>query len=775
MARKNQLVQLNTFVGGLVTEASPLTFPENSSLDEVNFELLRNGSRRRRLGFDLEQGYSAQSTTSRLPSNNNLALRWHLWKNVGGVAGREYLVFQVGGTISIYDAGISPLSDGLIDSFSTDAADDDLMSFADVDGHLVCAGGLNIVRFTYDADDDNIYRTSISLKIRDVFGIQASGSGVSDYGEGEYVSRRPPTSATEHLYNLRNQGWGIPRLRSDNSSTNDPVSFFAEVLGTSTYPSNADTVIQSLYPNPDLSSDRVARRFMPRDLINNPVGGNTHAPKGYFIINALARGRYRNLRYRDLHSGSEYPVLDWVSVDFPEDRTPGSAKCVATYSGRIFYAGFSGEVIGGDSRSPNMSSYVLFSQLVNTVQDLGKCYQEGDPTSDESPELLDTDGGFIKLGDAYGISSMVNIGKGLLVLAANGVWYITGGNDYGFTATSYLVNKVTEHGCVSPRSVVLVDGTVMYWSDDGIYHIKPNQYGDLEATNISAQNIQTLYSDIDSELKLKVSGVYDSYEKKVRWLYDNEAFQARTVKELILDVTLGAFYQFEIARCVDVYRRPLMPFEVPPYSLSTVQDSVYYLSDQVTNGSDNVYVDSQTRISGLREVMYLVIMNNDTSGNIQYSFGSYNDTDFYDWGQTTSPVDAEAYLYTGYMSGGEFMLNKQVPYITFYFERTETGFDTEGSDLVARNASSCKVRALWEWSDDINSGRWGQEFQAYRYNRHYIPATSGSSYDYGQSVIVTKNKLRGKGRVLSLYIKTEPGKDCRLLGWSMMVSVDGNV
>lgn len=774
MARKNQLVQLNTFVGGLVTEASPLTFPENSSLDEVNFELLRNGSRRRRLGFDLEQGYSAQSTTARVPSSNNLALRWHLWKNVGGIAGREYLVFQVGNTIKLYDAGVSPLSDGLIDTFTTGSTDEQLVSFADVDGHLVCVGGPNIFRLSIN-DSGDVYRTYFNLKIRDVFGIEAGYGSVDDYGSGEYVSRRPPTAATNHYYNLRNQGWGIPRIGFNDNDLFDPIDLFIDYLGTNNLPSNADVVTQGLYPNVDSGSDKVSRRFQPRDVVGNPVNGNMHSPKGYFIINALARGSSRRSRYVDLHGPSEYPVLDYNYIDFPSDYTSGSATCVVTYSGRVFYSGFNGEVVDGDARSPNLSSYVLFSQLVNNVQDIGKCYQEGDPTSDESPELVDTDGGFIKLSDAYGISSMVNIGKGLLVLAANGVWYITGGNDYGFTATSYLVNKITEHGCVAPRSVVLIDGTVMYWSDDGIYHVKPNQYGDLEATNISAQNIQTLYGDIDSDLKLKVSGVYDSYEKKVRWLYDNEVFQARTVKELILDVTLGAFYKFEVARCTSVYRRPLIPFEVPPYSLSTVQDNVFYLSDQVTNGSDNVYIDSQTRISGLREVMYLVIMNNDSSGNIQYSFGSYSDTDFVDWGQTATPVDAEAYLYTGYMSGGEFMLNKQVPYIMFYFERTETGFDTEGSDLVARNASSCKVRSLWEWSDNINSGRWGQEFQAYRYNRHYIPETSGSSYDYGQSVIATKNKLRGKGRVLSLYIKTEPGKDCRLLGWSMMVSVDGNI
>ena len=51
--------QINNFVGGLVTEASPLTFPAGASLDEVNMKLIRNGSRQRRLGLDYEDNYAS--------------------------------------------------------------------------------------------------------------------------------------------------------------------------------------------------------------------------------------------------------------------------------------------------------------------------------------------------------------------------------------------------------------------------------------------------------------------------------------------------------------------------------------------------------------------------------------------------------------------------------------------------------------------------------------------------------------------------------------------
>lgn len=52
---------------------------------------------------------------------------------------------------------------------------------------------------------------------------------------------------------------------------------------------------------------------------------------------------------------------------------------------------------------------------------------------------------------------------------------------------------------------------------------------------------------------------------------------------------------------------------------------------------------------------------------------SYSNQEFLDWGV----VDAQAYMVTGYLSGGDFQRYKQVPYITVHSRRTETGFDAE--------------------------------------------------------------------------------------------------
>src|SRR3546814_8334875 len=71
------------------------------------------------------------------------------------------------------------------------------------------------------------------------------------------------------------------------------------------------------------------------------------------------------------------------------------------YSGRIFYSGFPGTLIDGDTSSPKMSSYVLFSQLVTDATSIVACYQSNDPTSSDQSDLLDTDGGFIRIKGAF--------------------------------------------------------------------------------------------------------------------------------------------------------------------------------------------------------------------------------------------------------------------------------------------------------------------------------------------------------------------------------------
>lgn len=171
MPRNTAPIEQNTFVAGLVTEASPLTFPPNASLDEENFNLNRNGSRSRRLGFDLEDGFVQVETTATVPLDNNLMVSSFKWQNVGGNANQTFIVVQIGKQLSFFDSSITPLSAGLIAQWDYDEADAvRKFSYASVDGMLVVVTGRKEID-TFQYENGKFTKLSKRLKIRDLFGV----------------------------------------------------------------------------------------------------------------------------------------------------------------------------------------------------------------------------------------------------------------------------------------------------------------------------------------------------------------------------------------------------------------------------------------------------------------------------------------------------------------------------------------------------------------------------------------------------------------------------
>lgn len=780
MARSANPVEINNFVAGLITEASPLTFPDGASVSEDNFILNRDGTRKRRLGMDFESGYVDITTTQVILTGDEVGNTMFVWENASGDSSRTLLVVQIGAELKFFDLTVSPLSSALLGTYTFSGTEiSTTFSFATVDGILVVTTGKKeVTAFEYDGLV-TFTPTEVLLKVRDLFGVQDL-DGTTDLRVGSGISNRPSTLTDEHAYNLRNQTWAEPRLTSnDNEDQEDPIyrfEFQTVFLGDpSAYPSNSDSVLPVLYADSSLASNRTAQRFHGEDLYNNPLG-TTPAPIGHFIIDAMERGASRQEEIDKLIV--RYPTLRpaLMPTSLVLDSTPGGPSTVAEFSGHVWFSGFSSSIVDGDSNSPRLGSYVMFSKLVEDITDIARCYQEADPTSRNQSDLVSTDGGFIRIDGAYGIQKLINLGQELVVLATNGVWTIRGGSDFGFSADNYLVRKVTDRGCVSHNSTVVVDNTMMYWADDAIYHIAPNQIGELQAQSITQTTIQTLYNEIPVVDKEHSSGVYDSTSRVIRWLYQNRFDDESEVRELVFDLTLGAFYTSTISdlQTDDI---PLVVNAVSgiKYEIVGLIEDVQYNTDNVLYGLEQVQTNFPRNVPLVGSTHYLTITQKFPT--INFTFSKYRDEEFTDWKSSNGVgVDAPAHLITGWVSGGDYQRNKQVPYITFHFRRTEgvTVADELG-DIYPTNPSSMLVQAQWDWANSANSNRWGRSFQAYRYKRVYMPSGVGDPFDSGFEVVSTKNKLRGKGKVLSLYMQTEPLKDCNLLGWSMVMGASGNV
>jgi hypothetical protein len=751
MPKNSTKAEFNNFVKGIISEASPLNFPENASLDEQNYEIDRKGTRQRRLGMDLESGASFKTLDSQISVAYGSPSVFR-WKDAGGVADQDFVVVQEGNNLHVYNMAENPISaDGYIGSITlTELSVLASYSLAAVDGRLVVACGdpkLALVSYKGGVLSAEYF----TIKCRDFWGITTDPA---EYNTDK--SYRGPLTLT-HYYNLQNQSWGIPRKNQDNILV-DPAYYYFTKFGVA--PSNSETVWPGLQFQPVASGSEPFERIFHK-LYEEVLGGDTKASKGYFIIDALSRGASRKEAFEA--NGAKYPALAYKSIDTPLDRTTKGATIVKEFAGRVWYAGFGGEVEGGDDASPTLSSYVFFSQLVKNKQDYGKCYQEGDPTSRENADIVDTDGGYIRIAGASRIISMEVIGNSMIVLATNGVWSITGGSDYGFTATNYRVDTLSTFGCIGDKSVVTDGSKVMFWAEDGIYVVGANETGMLSTESITALSIRTLYQDIDNFSKQNVRGVYDSLAKRVRWIYHTKGFfeEGNETYELILDLILGCFYKFKIFPSENNLYEVVQGFDTNRFTSEALTVDVFTTTDQVFVSSDPVVIDLGKKTSSNRNIRYLILKN--TSGVYSFSFGYYRNSAWKDWDYT----DAHAYILTGAITAGDVSAVKQVPYLITILEKTETGIDSFGEFI---NPSGCLMRFQWDWSDTIDAGRWTTPQQVYRLTRVELTDLNQPSLKSSNKTVITKSKIRGQGRAFSVYFESQPDKDCKLLGWNISLN-----
>lgn len=794
MAIQKVPIEVNVFVKGLITEASPLTFPENASIDERNFVLNRDGSRNRRLGMN-KLGNITNIPTETAEGKSFSSFEW---ENAGGIADKLLIVVQYGKDLLVFN--ISAGTPELVTTFdlkallNSDKIDIERGSFATVDGILVGAfGEHSILRLIYNSGNNTVSSSTVFLKIRDQFGIevpferpeesrpQQDGSfkfypyrNIKDMLDDDAVQVRPfrGDSPNLHFYNLRNQSWGRPResirfAGSDDEGLLDPIQEFDDTTGF--IPSNADVVALGLINYAEEEGAPV--KFVAKELGILPLLSSSSA-RGFFIIDALRRGPSRKEQYTNMFEESAGALTVDLTAPLGLDTTPDGARTVAEFAGRMWYAGFSGDTISPDTRSPRMSSYVLFSQLVTASSNIDKCYQNNDPTYEAEADLLATDGGLIRLDQAYGIKELIAVGSSLLVFATNGVWAISGGTNVGFQADAFIVEKVSDQGAVNSDSIVEDGSTVFYWSTAGIFAVAPNEVGVFASQSLTKNTIQTFYEAIPIEAKTRASGVYDRYENKIKWVY-SEGRIASTSKELLLDLNLQAFSPNTFGTLEGETPTLLSPIAVKPFNQQVNFLTILVGTDAVFSGTDAVGIDELVLLDSEIETMYLALWS---ASPLQLAFCTYKNTSFKDWvDKDNVGADAEAYFITGYGPQGDFQRRKQVPSISTHMRKTEDGFKVVSEDLVPDNASSCIMQARWDWHNSPNGNRWGRENQIYKNKRVYMPENVNDSYDTGEDVITTKTKLRGNGRTLSMLFKTEPEKDCKILGWSYIMDVSTNV
>lgn len=726
------------FTKGLITEATALTYPENSTKDELNLEIDAKGNRYRRLGMAIEPGGTTinHGWDSTFPS---LATTEYRWEAVANQPGFNLLVQQVGLEILFFDMSIAPLNSAYrpyivdLSPFILQGLTYDShtipVEFSAGKGYLFISGqAIQPILVEYDVPTATMRVSQIYITVRDFKGVD----------DGLANDEEPGTLSSQHRYNLINQGWVDPTNTGGGSAS----TYYDSYSGQSSYTAPTTTVIDKYfnyahrYPANNSqwwagkatedNGDIKIGDFDPSEL-QRVYFGNNRAPRGHFIVDAFNVDR---------------SAVSGIAGLPPEVITTRPVT-VAFAFGRVWYA---------------LNNTCYFSQIIDDPHKVGKCYQDADPTSELISDLVASDGGTIPILEAANIVKLLPLGGSLVVFATNGIWSISGGNG-GFSATDISVTKINSIGTDSPTSVVEAGiGTsaqVFWWSRVGIMAMEQasGNYGPVagryDQNVLTDKTIRSFYfENIPETAHMYVKGIFDEATSTVQWLYKSDDSLPNYYYDSILnyDTGLGAFYPHKVSEATGY-----------PYICGV-------FNTQRLNTITDVAGNTTTEI---RPTFLKYTVAVPYPGNLySIGFGYFYDDNFADW----NDLPYLSFLETGYELLEDAMRRKQTPYVFVYFRQTEQEVIDNGDGTVHLNhPSSCLMQTKWEWSNSEISNKYGSKVEVYRPSK--VGLLTPGPYTSGFSTVVTKNKVRGSGKAIQFRFECDKiGYDFDLLGWAVSYS-----
>lgn len=772
MAQQLTTTVENNFTKGLITQSTGLNFPENAatSCDNVEFTLI--GDTLRRQGINFEVNHS-----DNIVSRSGVPINTYKWNNVGGDGNTQIVVEQIGATLYFYRSSTatvnSPLSAQLlgstvtISSFLASGGTFDVTTecqFSDGNGYL----------FVYHPSCDPFYCTYVAGVITgNIIDVQQRDfAGVFEVGVPDI--NRPAALTAAHLYNLLNQGWRNDTGWQANSTTAVPYAtlvfvgnvastftvsaglpiiagtpvllqatifftggsgsqFLPHVTGVVTSYAGTNLIINTNtigYTGPNtITSEQWA--ITPLDIggqlgtWNSQVGGypsnadvwwsfkdstgtfnpistignvtlSTPAPKGSFILDAFNQNR------------------NALSAGVTNITTTVRPRTGTWFQGRTWFAGVDSNFSSG-SISYSWTESIFFSQTITDPSQFGKCYQVNDPTSETLFALLPTDGGVIKIQGCGSVYRLFPIQNGLLVFAANGIWFITGSQGIGFSANDYTITKISSVQSIASTSFVDVQGLPYFWNEEGIYQVTPSKNGSLEVNPITVSTILSFYNEIPLSSKKYARGTYHPIDYNIQWIYkDTEAN----------DVTDR--YSFNKILNYNTYNQAFFPFTVD--ISSSVITGIQYVAGP--GGST----------APLPSIKYSV--STPFAASYKNTFGEEYDTTYVDWGN----INYTSFFITGYKLRGQAIKKFQPQYVQMYAR-------TNGA------ASSYKIQSLWDFSNSGNSGKWSTLQQVNHNLTHF-------------DTVHKRIKIRGNGYALQIKVTSTDGVPFDIQGWAIVDTVN---
>lgn len=685
----------NSFIKGLVTEFSGLNFPENSCVDALNCIFSEKGEVFRRGAIDMEEGGNYKTISSTLATD---IVRSFYWRGAGQSSDTNLVVYQIGNTLYFYkdekDVPLSATSTSITYTLDPNriagspSTRNDPCAFVSGNSKLFIAHRyMQPFYLEYNETTKTLTATKIDIQIRD---FQVLDDGFDNDEE-------PKPSNAAHLYNLYNQGWDsdlVSQWKSLNSGKEPPK-----------------TTVPWYFRNADAYDGRGAYGFGPAWRLHYPILGTSLAPRGKFIYNAF------NIN-RSVTSG----ISGLTSKTSKYERP----SAIAFMNSRVFYSGIFYEGYG---------SSIYFSSILKETSNEILFYQRGDPTAETTYELLSNDGGIIVIPEATNIVGLASTKSYLLVFCTNGIWSVSGSEGVGFTATDYMIEKVSDVPCYSSFSIIDIEHNPIWWNNDGIYSVSVEQ-GRLSVVSLTKGTIQTLFDSIPASCKTYVMPSYNRLTSEVSWYYSSDVNNPLNYDSvLVFRATTKAFYKHQ--------------FSTSPYPIRGVVTSTNRQAQKteeiVLDNSSNAVLDNASEpvsivipttddVEAILDI-YLLI----DRANNRICFANLFEQQTIDWLTLGNSENFESYIVSGYRVRGDAIRKFQMPYIQVY------------TRFVAN--SSCKISGIWDYATSELSNQYTTEQEV-------------CTNDDRRSVNWRRLRIRGTGYTLQLKFRSVGGAPFHLIGWS---------
>lgn len=251
-------------------------------------------------------------------------------------------------------------------------------------------------------------------------------------------------------------------------------------------------------------------------------------------------------------------------------------------------------------------------------------------------------------------------------------------------------------------------------------------------------------------------------------------------------------------------------------------------SETVTLSDDSTPVTLPRTVAGysLTSTIKLALLIPDQNDKLNLTFGQFSSRYFRDWvglaegeldnnpnysnpGFPVSPYEAGDYdsiIESLPLTLGAPAMQKQGLYCYTFFDYSRNGFSSttdptlampdfgppgewDGGEIIPGDWGfidgptddnvdhGALLTVKWDWTYRVGAGRWTRPQQAIEPQKYYIPEEENmfNPLDTGFGVLKSKRKIRGKGYSLVVEYKSEPGKDFRLLGWTIPYEIEDPV